>query len=525
MAVSTPQPIRTPLPGMRGITTAGEQQRYARRYLVLWYLGALGFAGLLCAALVLLGPSPAAIAWVILLTVVAAALYNPRYGLYALCALAMMHDGVLVPWYPFMKNFSSVESLLYLHDAAIINPAEVVIGVILVSWLSRLLVTRKLDFRFGPLFLPALAFICFVSLGFFYGVGRGGDLTIALWIYRPIIYLPLTIVFVSNLIKTRAHVTQLIWAVMFGLAVNGFQGFLFVVDDLQWNISSVLEIAEHPYSIHLNSMFVLLIALAYFNGSPRMRWFLLVTLPFMLVAYIANQRRAGYVALVVALLALGILSQWFNKRVFWSIVPPLLVLLLVYVAAFWNSTAPVALVAQQIRSIVAPVEGSEEQTSNLYRELENTNILYTIKQAPLTGVGMGQKFSIIVPMPDISFFIWWEYFTHNSILWMWMQAGLGGFLAMCILIGTALSLGIRTVFLAPHGDMRAIAFWATSYVLMHFTFAYVDMSWGGDSMIYLGMMMGLINVLVPIIAQPVSLPKRRWPWQREAEQPPGLQPV
>ncbi|HMQ31510.1 MAG TPA: O-antigen ligase family protein [Chloroflexaceae bacterium] len=525
MAVSTSRPIRTPLPGVKGVTTAEEQRRYARGHLTLWYLGALGFAGLLCAALVLLGPSPAAIAWIVLLTVLATALYNPRYGLYALVGLAMLFDGRLARWYPFTRNFSSAESLLFVHDAVIINPAELLLVTILVSWLGRMLVTRRLDLYLGPIFVPALAFISFVTLGFFYGMSRGGDLTIALWTFRPILYLPLAILLVSNLIKSRDHVMHLIWAAMIALAVSGFSGFLFVAIELQWNIKSVLEIADHSYSIYLNSMFVLLIALAYFGGSPRLRWFLLVTLPFVLVAYVGNQRRAGYVALVVALLALGLLSQWFNRRVFWSILPPVALVLAIYTGIFWNSTAPAAAVAQEIRAIIAPIEDSEEASSNLYRELENTNILYTIKQAPLTGVGMGQKFLIIAPMPDISFFIWWEYFTHNAILWMWMQAGVGGFVAMLAVIGTAISLGVRTVFLAPRGPMRAVAFWSTSYMLMHFTFAYVDMSWGSESMIYLGMHIGLINILARIIAQPVALPQRRWPWQREPEQPPGLQPV
>jgi O-antigen ligase len=523
MALSDTRPIRTPLPGQRGITTVSAQQHYARRHLVLWYLGALGVAALLCVTLVLLGPSPAAIAWIILITVLAIALYNPRYGLYALCGFSMMQDGVLAPWYPFMRNFSSAESLLFVHDAAIINPAEVLMGMIVVSWLGRVIITRKYEFFAGALFLPAAAFLGFATLGFFYGMSQGGDLTIALWTYRPMLYLPLSIVLIGNLIRTRTHVRQLLWCVMIALAISGFQGFLFVANELQWRILSVLEIADHSYSIHLNSAYVLLVALVYFRGSPRMRWFLIVTIPFMLVGYIANQRRAGYVAIAVAFLVLGILSQWFNRRLFWSIVPPLLVLFIIYVGIFWNSTSPVAAVAQQVRTIVAPVEGSEEESSNLYRELENVNILYTIQQSPLTGVGMGRKFLIIAPMPDISFFIWWEYFTHNSILWMWMQAGVGGFLSMLMLIGTAISLGIRNIFRAPQGDMRAIAYLTVGYVLMHFTFAYVDMSWGGESLVYLGMMLGLINAFERIIAEPVPLPEQRWPWQTKPEPVPGLQ--
>lgn len=525
MALNPSRPIRTPLPRMKGITTVGEQQRYARVHVALWYLGALGFAGLICAALVLFGPSPAAIGWMVFLTVVAVALYNPRYGYYALITLTMAGDGRLAPWYPFTKNFSSAESMLYVADPVIVNPAEVVLGVILVSWLARVIVTRRYNLFAGPLFLPTLGFLGFTTLGFLYGMSQGGDLTIALWTYRPMTYLPLAIILTGNLIRSRDHVRQLVWAALFGLAFKGFLGFLFVAVDLQWRFKTVLEIAEHSYSIHLNSAIVLLIALFYFKGSPRMRWFLLVSAPFMLVGVIGNQRRAGDVALALALMILGLLSQWFNRRVFWTVVPPLAMLFVLYLGVFWNSTSAPAAVAKQVRSIIAPVEGSEEESSNLYRDLENINIRYTIQQEPLMGVGMGRKFYIIAPMPDISFFIWWEYFTHNSIVWMWMQAGVGGFISMLIMVGSAISLGVRAVFRAPPGDMRAIAFVATSYLLMHFVFAYVDMSWGGESMIYLGTFIGLINAFERILAEPVPQPARRWPWQREPEPVPGLQMV
>lgn len=525
MALSPSRPIRTPLPGVRGVTTVGEQQRYARRHLVLWYLGALGFAGLVCAALLLFGPSPSAIAWTILLTALAIALYNPRYGLYALLFLTMVGDGVLTPWYPFLKNFSSIESLLYVHDALIVNPGEVLIMTIIASWLVRVTVTRSFTLFLGYLFLPALAFLVFVTLGFFYGISQGGDLTIALWEARGMFYMPLAMVIASNLIQSRDHVRQLMWCAMVGLAIDGALGFVFVANDLRWDIGSVLEIAEHPFSIHLNSMFVLLLALVFFNGSPRMRWFLLMALPFMLVAYVANQRRAAYVAFVVVLLLLGLLSQWFNRKLFWSIFPPLALVFVVYLGIFWNSNAAPAAVAKQVRSIVAPVEGSEESSSNLYRRLENINIHHTINQAPLTGVGFGRKFLIIAPMADISFFIWWEYFTHNSVLWVWMKAGFGGFVALLMLIGSAVALGMRNVLRAPPGDMRAIAFMSVGYVVMHFTFAYVDISWGGESMIYLGTLLGLINGLERMIATPVPIKSRRWPWQREPEPAPGLQSI
>ena len=71
----------------------------------------------------------------------------------------------------------------------------------------------------------------------------------------------------------------------------------------------------------------------------------------------------------------------------------------------------------------------------------------------------------------------------------------------------------------------AIALTATLYLVMHFLYAYVDISWDAQSMVYVGVMMGLINSLERIVEKPVPLKKKRWPWQPEPEPVPALVPV
>jgi O-antigen ligase len=189
---------------------------------------------------------------------------------------------------------------------------------------------------------------------------------------------------------------------------------------------------------------------------------------------------------------------------------------------FWNASGILALPASAVKSVLSPDSATEDYQSNLYRIIENINTMYTIKSAPFQGVGFGKKFFIVRRMPDISHFIWWEYMTHNSIMWMWMKTGLGGFLAMLILIGAAIINGVRTIFRMPGDMMSVAALVATLYVVMHFTYAYVDISWDSQSMIYIGAMIGLINCLVRIVETPVPLAARRWPWQSHPQPPSGL---
>jgi hypothetical protein len=109
-------------------------------------------------------------------------------------------------------------------------------------------------------------------------------------------------------------------------------------------------------------------------------------LPFFLLPYLANQRRAAYIGIVVALIAWAIILYVQNRRLFWNIVPLACIIGSIYLAAFWNGGGgPIGAPARAIRSAVAPQAGSEEDTSNLYRLIENVNTMFTIKVSTLLG--------------------------------------------------------------------------------------------------------------------------------------------
>ena len=74
-----------------------------------------------------------------------------------------------------------------------------------------------------------------------------------------------------------------------------------------------------------------------------------------------------------------------------------------------------------------------------------------------------------------------------------MKAGIGGFFSILFLIGLTVFTGVRTLHLRPDDDLSAVILTATLYVVMHFIFACVDISWTAQSMVYVGTMMGLVN--------------------------------
>lgn len=469
---------------------------------LLWFAAILGVTAVLGLFMVRRGPSIETAVWLLYLTGALLILYRPRYGLYIILFCTLVGDAFLMPWYPFTKNFSSPESLLYLHNALIINPLESYIVLTFVSWLGRGAMERKIRFYASEIFWPAVAFLAFVVLGLLYGIGTGGNLNIALWEARPLFYLVAMLVLASNLITERAHVSHLLWAAMAALLVEGLVGSSYFLVTLKGSLAGVDRITEHAAAVHMNTLFILVLAAWLYQASWVKRLALPLMVPAVALTYLATQRRAAFLTLGIALVLLAVALYYEKRRAFWAIVPPAAVIGLVYVVAFWNASGALALPAQAVKSIVAEDQASAaDVSSNVYRLIENVNTGFTIHQRPLTGVGFGQKFYIVVSLPDISSFEWWEYLPHNSIIWIWLKMGVFGFVAMLYMVATAVTVGARTLRQMPRDELSVAALVATLYIIMHFIYAYVDISWDGQSMVYVGVMMGLLASLGPLAAR------------------------
>lgn len=458
------------------------------------------------------------IAWLIYLSGAVAIFYQPRYGVYLIFGLTLVSDRLLMSWYPFTKNFSSGESLMYLSNALIISPLETYIVLTFLVWLGRMAIQRKWFFRPGLLTWPALIFIAFITFGLVYGLGRGGNLVIALWEARAIYYLPAMLVLGTNLIETRQQVNRILWIAVIAMFIKSIFGFLYIALFLKFDIGSVERIAEHSMSIHFNTFFVMAIAAWLFRDSFSKRLVLPLMSPLIFYTFIANHRRAGFLTLGVALILILLVLYRYKPRIFWRIAPIMVVASMAYLAIFWNSEGSLGMPARAVRSVFGQAD-ARDQASNIYRDIENYDIMFTIKQTPLTGVGFGQKFYIVVPLPDISFFEWWEYITHNSIMWIWMKSGVGGFISLVFMVGMTITVGSRSIWEVKHPTLRVAGLTATLYIIMHFIYAYVDMSWDLTSMTYIGMMMAVINNLTMIGQRPEAITPKRWPWQADSLAP------
>ena len=74
-----------------------------------------------------------------------------------------------------------------------------------------------------------------------------------------------------------------------------------------------------------------------------------------------------------------------------------------------------------------------------------------------------------------------------------MKAGIGGFVAMLFLFGSALRTGARAIIDNPRDGYSAFTLMSAAYVLMYAVFSYFDIAWDPQSMVLLGLAFAQID--------------------------------
>jgi hypothetical protein len=476
-----------------GAPSAGRVERTERSQFAIAYVGLclLGLATIGFSELFVPARSLVAVALLLLLSVVVFA--RPVVGVYVVVAFTLLGDINTTPWYPFAKNFSSRESILFVSDQVIVSPLEYFLVLTTASWLLRAISEARWRFHAGVLLRPVVVFAGFVVLGLLYGLARGGTRNIALYEARPLLYVPLVYVLATNLLTTSRHYERLVWVAMFAitaqsvLAIHFYRG---LPPGVRENLESL---TEHSGAVHMNALIMFTLAAWLLTRcSARVRLGLLAMTVPVVWAYFVAQRRAAVVGLALGILLFAALLFRLRRRVFWWFLPTVAVLGVGYLAAFWNVQDGLGFPAQAIKTLIAPGQlSAQDQSSDLYRQVEAYDIWYTIRAQPLFGIGFGHPFYQPVPLPDISFFVYWQYLPHHSFLWVWLKLGFAGFVSMIYLVFRTIQHGVRTTLTSPPGTRRAIAATVTLYVVMYMVYSYVDIGWDIRSMVFLAVAMAI----------------------------------
>ncbi|MFT7463018.1 MAG: hypothetical protein ACI9EF_001360 [Pseudohongiellaceae bacterium] len=134
----------------------------------------------------------------------------------------------------FFENFNNS-----LGIPAPTNPVEMLLGLMAGSWLIKRLALRHLDVQPIRMWWPPMLYGGALIAFSLYGFVRGGDIMIALWEIRALMSMLVTYLVGSQVIRTDKQIRTVIWALMAGLAIKGFQGiYRYVVElGVHWGTS------------------------------------------------------------------------------------------------------------------------------------------------------------------------------------------------------------------------------------------------------------------------------------------------
>ena len=390
------------------------------------------------------------------------------------------------------------------------------IGVILLGTLlvlvCRRLALRERPLRGGALMAPLGLLMLCVLEGVVHGLTSGGDSRIIVLEVRPFEYLFLAYLLAYNLVTTRRQLQAFFWIVIIGAGVKALQGVYIVFGPLHGHLSGQNEIMAHEESFFFVA---LLLLIALFCLHYRYRAQLLTALaivPPLVIALVANNRRADYVALLLGLAVAWILVVVVNPRTrarHLKVMAVCAVLGGAYIVIFANGTGAIAAPAHSIVATIHPsASDARDAASNAYRVDENYDLKVTAKQNPWLGWGFGKPFLQPITLPDIiTLDPYYLYIPHDTVYWILMRLGIFGYLAFWSLIAAAIIRGCLIVRRLRDRYLQLIGIYAVAVVPMTVLLGYADYQLSFyRNVIYLGLLLGILMRLPALDELPAETP-------------------
>jgi O-Antigen ligase len=456
---------------------------------------------------------------VIVLPISLLAVTRPVWGYYVFVASAVVIDLYLWNFHPWTSGLSRYFYGLW-NDVRFeffglgnwISTVDVLLVALTIGCVVRRDETNRGYTASVPcvLLLLSVLFLGFVGAMVLYGVGTGGDVRVAIWQVRPYLYLIWLALLTPAVLRTRS---ELIGALAILVGATMFKAsqiiWIFVVD-AGAKFGEWREILGHEDSLFIVGAISLIGALAILRVSPRgARFLFFLCAPILLLALTLNLRRAGYVAFVLsAVLALFVFRR--AVRAMLKIMVPLLLVCAAYSILFWNSDAPLAMPIQKVKSIMFNSAGTADAGSNLYRVVETSNLLQSIRNHPF-GLGFGHAFETAIKLPDVSAIVPnWQYFPHDVFLGLWAFLGPAGLALFLFYLSSLLAFasqslrneqgGIQSMRNEQDGVLQSITFFIMSTLASAIVMGTVDQFvWAQRGAIFLGAVLGMLFVVDRLI--------------------------
>ena len=345
---------------------------------------------------------------------------------------------------PTSEELTARIPLFYGLGGIRLSPADLLLFLLIVVAVLKSGTGRTARLPRSGLSTPVYCLLAVVVLGVLLGSSKGGDSRVALMEARPYVYLVSTFVLASVLLTTRSAIRSAIWGLIIGIGFKSAQGLATFLA-VRHMVPRPEAVLGHEEAVFLALFFLLTIALWLFEVPGAMRTTATLLMPVVLMADLANSRRAAWLILAVGfvvLAAIGFAALPTRRRFIRRIVIGLMLVLAVYLPAYWNHTGGLAQPARAVHSEVSP--SPRDFSSDLYRIQEDANLWFNIQSGGLLGAGFGRPINYALPIVDISDtdpLI--KYVPHNGVLYVLMRMGIPGAIVFWSVLASGIILAAR----------------------------------------------------------------------------------
>jgi hypothetical protein len=358
---------------------------------------------------------------------------------------------------------------------------DLLLGLLVVVILARQAVRpreRRERRAASPMAWAAALWLVTVLALWAYGLARGGDFRNSLWQCHQLLVVPIAyFVYQSTMRGPRDY--RALGAVVVAAACIKACMALWV--RLTVSSADALPTATaHGDSVLFACAFALVTALLLEQALPRLGAVAILVLALLAAGMVANNRRLAWVEVGAALLVVYVTASATRvKRAVRRAAMLAIPLLALYAAAGWTSPSRLFAPVRTLRSLVA----ARTDWSTAMRDIENFNLLWTLRDNPLLGTGFGHVYVEKVKAVDISdIFPQYRYVPHNSVLGLLAFGGIAGLSAIFLALAVGVYLAGRAHRCAGTPAERAAALAAIAAVVVYLVQSYGDMglvSWMG----------------------------------------------
>jgi hypothetical protein len=379
---------------------------------------------------------------------------RPYYAIIFLLASALLienfpykigtHNGAFTSSIPWWRTFT---------HGMILFPVEIFLLVVLVIWVLKASLDRSFGVPKSPVFTCLKVFWVLLLLAVGIGLTHGAKLKFDLWELRSWIYITVVFVLAAALLRTRRALDLLLWTIVLGSGFKALQGTYIYFSYARAMRPRPDAILGHEEAFFFGIFIILTAALWLYDIRGPLRTVATCLLPFVIIADLANARRTAWLiiaASVVTMLVISFRTLPHRRRFVTRAMVVLVIGSALYLPVYWNHDGTLAQPARAVRSQFQP--STRDQSSDLYRQQENLNLLFNIKSSGVLGTGFGIPIayeSQIANITDLDPMI--AYIPHNGILWVWLRLGLQGEIAFWCICSVAL---VRACRLAMVRDKR-----------------------------------------------------------------------